>query len=109
MNNDFRIGMRIKSVSFCLKFVPQTKKIVNLSVENDPHGTVFVMDRLVATSDVDDAEAPHAQPHPTLGVYSLVVRAPVDNRSAHFMHSCRIYWCLVIIRDDSSYAAHALS
>jgi hypothetical protein len=72
-------------VSPCLKFLSQIKKVVDLSVADNPYRTVFVVNRLMATSDVDDTEPTHAESNGTVRINTFVVRATIDNRSAHFM------------------------
>jgi hypothetical protein len=66
-----------------LEFGAQFREIVNLAVENDPNGSVFVKNRLVAARQVDDAQAPHSKAGSALDENPLVIRSPMDNRLAH--------------------------
>jgi hypothetical protein len=64
----------------------QLAEVVDLAVEHDPHRAVFVVDRLMAGREIDDAEAPHAERHAIGDPRTLVVRAAVPNHIAHAMH-----------------------
>src|SRR5216684_4542483 len=61
MNNDFGIGVSIKTMAAGFEFRPQFRKIVNFAIEDDPRGTVFVEDGLMTAGKVNDAEPPHSQ------------------------------------------------
>jgi len=54
--------------------------VIDLAIEGDPNGTVFVRERLVATGKIDDAESPVAEPDIAVNGCALVVRAAMDHR-----------------------------
>src|SRR6516225_6154392 len=56
----FGVAARRETVSRGQELPAQLMVIVDLAVEDDRDGAVLVGDRLVATGDVDDAQAPHA-------------------------------------------------
>lgn len=60
--------------------------IVDLTIENNPDGSVFIADGLMAGGQVDDAEAAHAEANHALGEDAVVVGTAVDNRVAHAAH-----------------------
>jgi hypothetical protein len=68
------------------EFGPEFGEIVNLAVENDPCAAVFVEDGLMASGEVDDAEAAHAEASAVSDVKSLIVGAAVHDLIAHVVH-----------------------
>jgi hypothetical protein len=52
----------------------QVAVVVDLSVESDPDGFVFIRNRLVAAREVNDAEAAIAERDFALEIKSLIVR-----------------------------------
>ena len=69
----------------CLEFVAQSKIVVDLAVEDGPDRPVLVAHRLVAGVEVDDREAPVAEPTETVGGAPLAfsVRPPPADRREH--------------------------
>ncbi len=63
---------------------------VNLAVEDDPHRTVLIGDRLMAGGEIDDAEAAHADPAPAIHVNAFVVRTAMANLVAHRLYQRRL-------------------
>lgn len=57
--------------------------VIDLTIENDPDGLVFVRDRLVTGGEVDDAKAAHADADLTIMVDALVIRTAVRDYVAH--------------------------
>jgi hypothetical protein len=93
-------------VAFGLQLVAQESVVVNLSVEDDPDGSVLVAERLVPGGEVDNAEAPHADADSTIRVNAFVIRPAVDHRAAHLPESRRLNSCALTEFHDSSDAAH---
>jgi hypothetical protein len=60
--------------------------VVDLAVLHHPHRRVLVVDRLVATLEVDDGKAPHAQRYAVEVDTPLIVRPAVLERGAHAPH-----------------------
>src|SRR4051812_4607128 len=58
-------------------------KVVDLAVEDDVDGPVFISDGLVATRDVNDAEPAHADRHTICDAIPTVIGAAVANGIAH--------------------------
>src|SRR2546426_9691432 len=61
----------------------QLPVVVDLAVEHDPDGAIFVADRLVARLQVDDAQAAHPQTRTGPQIKALVVRTTVHQGRAH--------------------------
>src|SRR3984885_8365386 len=61
MNDDFRVGVGTKAMAFAFELAAQISEVVDLSVERDPHRTIFVRHRHVAVGrEVENREAPGA-------------------------------------------------
>src|ERR1022692_3331532 len=89
MNDRLCVRVRVEPVSPALQLLPQIREVINFPVEDDPNRLVLVVDRLVAASDVDDAQAAHSQAHAAFGIDPLVVRTAMDERLAHLMDQWR--------------------
>jgi len=63
MNDDFSIRVRVEAVSTALEFRAQLDIVEDLAVENDPDRAVFIVDRLVAAFEIDDAEPSVREAH----------------------------------------------
>jgi hypothetical protein len=83
VNDRLRIAGRPQCVPAPLEIAPQLLVVVDLAVEDDPDGPVFVRDRLGAVIEIDDAEAPHADRHAVADVHTLIVRASMRHDAAH--------------------------
>src|ERR1044072_7412252 len=58
-------------------------KVVNLAVEDDRDRAVFTRHRLIATDEIDDGEATHAQPDAWLHRHALIARAAMLEDATH--------------------------
>ena len=56
MKNDFGVGMGRKNMSAREQLFPQFYVIEDLTVEGDPDRSVFIVNRLVAAAQVNDAQ-----------------------------------------------------
>src|ERR1700689_4700825 len=83
MDDRFRIGVRREDVSAPLQFPAQFAEVVDFAVEHNPDGSVFVSNRLAPGSQVDDAQAAHAQTPSRAEVVTFVVGTPVGDSGAH--------------------------
>ena len=64
------------------------------------------MNRLMAASQVDDAQPPHTQPDAGLDMNPLVVRAAMADHLAHAMDEVEIWASRAIGVDESGYSTH---
>jgi len=86
MQNRLGIALRRECVSAPQQLAPQLAVIVDLAVEDDDLGPIFVENRLAPAGQVDDAEPPHAQSHGAVHIDALVVRPSVPDGFAHLPH-----------------------
>ena len=66
-----------------LKLVPELAIVVDLAVEHDPHGPVFVRHGLLTAGQVDDAQTAHAERDAVAEIDAFLVRATMDHDAAH--------------------------
>jgi hypothetical protein len=83
VHDHFGVGRGVEAVAVRFEIAPQFAEVVNLAVEDNPHGLVFVVDWLVARRQVDDAEAAHADRHAIGGPDTLIVGSAVTDGVAH--------------------------
>src|SRR5258707_4526 len=83
---DDRLSVRVglEAMTAVLELLAEILEVVDLTVEDDADGAVFVVDRLIAAGDVDDGQAAHAQadivrPEETFAV-GTAVQQPVVHR-----------------------------
>ena len=56
VNDGLRVAVCAELVAFGFEPVAQLGKVVDLTIEHDPHRAVLVAHRLMAAADIDDAE-----------------------------------------------------
>jgi hypothetical protein len=88
-----------------LQLLAQSRVVVDFAVENNPDGTIFVAERLMAGRKIDNAQAPHADSYGAGGVNSLIVRSAMDHGGTHPLESLRLNLCAPEFHDPSD-AAH---
>ena len=106
MNDHFRISVGVEAMAICLESPSQLGKVVDLSIQYNPDGAIFVMDRLAARRQVDDAQSAHTQPNAPADVNAFIIRSAVHNGLAHVMNRCSVCHIGVFIADNACYAAH---
>jgi len=61
VDDDFRIGASTKAMAALQKLGAQGVEVVNLAVQDDHDGAIFIEDRLRPRGQVDDAQPPVPQ------------------------------------------------
>ena len=77
------IGMRAVAMPGLFQRRPQRQMVVDFTVEGDPERTGFVAHRLVAASDIDDAQPPLAKMRPGVVIKAKIVQAAMANGLGH--------------------------
>jgi hypothetical protein len=68
----------------CLfKLATQFEMIVDLPVKDNPDALIFVVDRLMAASHIDNRKTPHPKPDAATDIGAAIIRATVDDRIVH--------------------------
>src|SRR5512133_3692530 len=83
--------------------------IIDLAIEHDPKRLIFIADRLMSGSQVDDAEPAHADADWTLGVNTIVVRSTMCHHVAHASHHARLNTGVISKFHHSGDSAHRLN
>jgi hypothetical protein len=109
MNDDLGIRSSSKPVSATFEVRAKGLKIVNLSIENYGHGAVFVVDGLVASLYVDDAEPPHSETYRGVGKEAFVIRPAVHDCTAHSADMRARHVRIIRPLIQARYAAHGES
>jgi len=86
VNDGFGIAVCIESVAEFFELRAEFQVVVNLAVENDPGGTVLVVNWLLAAFNVNDRKSPHSQTDSRIEVEAVIVWATVSYRGAHSRH-----------------------
>jgi hypothetical protein len=55
MNDDFGIRIRVKPMTFGFQLCSQLPEVINLSVEDHPNRSVFVVNGLATAAQIDQA------------------------------------------------------
>src|SRR5579872_3857609 len=84
VHDDFGITASVKAMAAALELDAQRRKIIYLAVEDDSDIACFVVNGLVASGKIHDAEPAHTKDRSGAGEHSLVVRATTDERVHHF-------------------------
>src|SRR5260221_619346 len=90
MDDGLRVAVGRELVARGLQLAAKLLVVVDLAVEDDHHGAIFVGDRLLATLHVDDAQPAHAQAGVVAEPMAVVIRATVPDDVRHIaqQHAC---------------------
>src|ERR671918_217737 len=83
----------------------QLRKVVGLTIEDNPQRFILIGNRLVATFDVDDGKSPHPQAYAWFDMEAVTIRPTVDNRFCHCFDRELFRDRLVGVRNSTN-AAH---
>ncbi len=106
MQNRLGIRFRLKTVSLGLQLMTDVLMVINLPIENDGAGAVFVIDWLRAGHQIDDAETAHTQANVSADMKSFIIRAAMRNDIAHALDVGRIYLPFFIPVNYAANSAH---
>ena len=83
MEDHFGVGVGAEPMAGGLEAGTQVEGVVDLSVEDDPDGVVLVRHRLLATGEVDDGKALHADGDAVVDERTILVGATVVDGLFH--------------------------
>src|SRR5438477_12838238 len=83
MNEAFGIGSGIECVAFGEQILSDLLKIIDLTVQYDPDGLIFIVDRLVTSLEIYDTQPPHAECHMVHQHHAFIVRPSVLDAVTH--------------------------
>jgi hypothetical protein len=83
VQDDFNVGIGPEAMSGRLQLTAQIRAVVDFAVADEVDITGLVADRLIATRQIDDAQAAEAQSD-SLGAHSaMIIRPPVGQSFGH--------------------------
>src|SRR5438132_10556464 len=83
MDDCFSVAVRRELVPMGFEIRPQRSKVVDFSVVHGTDISVLILNRLVASRQIDYAESLYTEGHPCVLKESAVIRTAVDKRSCH--------------------------
>ena len=83
MQQDFDIRFGPEGMALLDQYFFQLAIVEDLAIAHQHHGTVFVVDRLVATLQIDNAQTPEAQRHIMVNKIAGGVGATMDQLVSH--------------------------
>jgi hypothetical protein len=108
VNDDLGITAGAKMVPTLFQFPAKLAKVVDLSVEYDPHAAILIEDGLVPASQINDAKPAHAKAGAISYVYTFLVGSAVNDRLAHPVDDGVIDSRIVTAADNSCNSAHVV-
>jgi hypothetical protein len=83
MDDDLGIRMGIEVVTLLLELGGQLNVVEDLSIEDDLYRLVFIVDRLIPSRQVDDAEAGMGQSYLVMAVVAITIRTSMMHGVYH--------------------------
>jgi hypothetical protein len=83
VDNGFGVTIRDEAVAAAFEIGTKFLEVVDLAIEDDPDGTVFIEDGLMTAGNVDNAEAGHAEAGTILREDALIVGAAMNDGLTH--------------------------
>jgi hypothetical protein len=108
MDDYLCVGVGVKLMARPFEFGAKLEEIVNLSVKNHPNCLVLIVDRLLASRYVNNAQPSNAQSHAALHVDTFLVGSAVENALAHTMNRGSIDSAVALRVSDTCDSAHTL-
>src|SRR5437870_10514948 len=106
VNDHLRVRAGVEAVATSFQCRAQLWEVVDLPIEDDPDGSVLVVDGLMSGRQVDDTQSAHAQTGTALSVDSFVVRSAVHDGLAHLVDVCTAGQIVMLSTDDACYSTH---
>ena len=108
VHQHLRIGAGLAPMSSGDQILFQFQVVVDLAVEDDPDGAIFVRDRLLPGLQIDDCQAPHTQGDGLPHVEPFVIGAAMNDSVSHRAQKRRIRGSRRVDVDVSGDAAHSV-
>src|ERR1700738_2110023 len=86
MNNCLGIAISTKAMPSLLEFFLKLRIIIDFSIEDDEDTLIFVENRLLAASQVDNGEAAHTKRNSLSYPGPLIIWPTVTNNLAHAVY-----------------------
>jgi hypothetical protein len=109
VHDRFGIGTSTVLVAGGLEPSADGLMVVNLAIEDDPDGVVFVRQRLVACRQIDNAQPTMAKRRVAIDKQAGIIRSTMGDDITHPDHAFAIIRMERLGRDDAGNSAHALA
>src|SRR4051795_8412517 len=106
MDDDLGVRVGFEAMSARLQGAAQLEVVIDLAVEYHPYRAIFVVNRLMAAAQIDDAQAPHRQTDTRLAKRAAVVRTSPHERAVHAVQ--RVIGDGGVVPEVSAYSTHIL-
>ena len=107
MHQDFNIASRPKPVPQAFQFSPQNMVVVNLPIADREDSGVLIINGLLTTRYVDDAQTSHSESYAVAYVIPLVIRSPMHDGIAHCTEAHYRIFISHLTANEPGYAAHS--
>src|SRR5229473_1038404 len=88
------------------KFRRERAIVIDLTIEDDPEGSVFIGQRLVARLQVDDAQTTHSDAETAVRVKPTAIRPATGQHLSHSEQPLTVRWPRAVTAEDAEDAAH---
>ena len=109
VHKNFGVRLGVEAMAPRFKIRTQLGVVEDLPVEHDPHGAVFVVDRLVPAAQIDDAQPGVGEARGPIEIKTGGIRPPVLDEADHLLQKIRVRGFIGFEIYDSGYAAHGAS
>src|SRR6266568_7223236 len=106
MNNNFRITICTEMMPAFLEFFLQLSIVIDLTIVDNQDALIFVEDRLLTTSYINNRQATHTQCNSILDPDSMIVWPTMANYLAHMIYHLLRASVTALHIDKTSYSAH---
>ncbi len=83
VQQNFRIGFGFKCVTFCNQLFTYTLKVINFSVEKKYFRAVFIKNRLIPLSQVDNTKTSESESDSLVNISAAGIRTTVNDLVHH--------------------------
>jgi hypothetical protein len=105
MDQNLRIRVGVKPMATSLQVLPKLWIVEDLPIVNDPDGPIFIVNRLVSTAQVDDAQPGMGKSGVLTKIDPKGIRAPMPEQSQHLPEKLLRRRGRVEV-NDAGYATH---
>ena len=106
VNDGLGVAIRTKVMTTLLKLFLQFTIVIDLPIQDDEDALIFVKNRLMTASQVNDRETAHAQGHTIINPHSLVIWPTVANDPAHAVDELLRVVTTALYINKSGYSTH---
>jgi hypothetical protein len=107
MDDHLGVASGLELVASGFELAPQLAKVVNLAIEDNVDGSIFVRDRLIPGHKVDDRQPPYTQVGAPVVVVAKTVWSTVTQQGGHCAQHRLTRLAVLLRTDDTTNPAHS--